>query len=163
MSPTIHHFNNKIAQLRPTIKRLVAKRLRDGDSVEDVVQEVMLKLWKHGYLPNNMAALFKYVSSTCRFAVYDFLRAEKKRDIGLEQLRLQRMNEEPRIDSDMVRFIDTQIDLEKIMEKLSDTQRSTLWLHMRGYPYSAIAEEQNVPIGTVRSRLAKLRKELTNV
>lgn len=52
-------------------------------------------------------------------------------------------------------------EVESALSKLNEVQRATLWLQViDGFSYAEIAEIMGVPVGTVRSRLARARRAL---
>lgn len=47
------------------------------------------------------------------------------------------------------------------LSELNEVQRATIWLReVEGFSYAEIAEVTSVPVGTVRSRLARARRDL---
>lgn len=53
------------------------------------------------------------------------------------------------------------IDVLKMMEQLSTSQRETLLLYaLHGFTYQEISEQLSIPIGTVMSRIARARDEI---
>jgi len=51
-------------------------------------------------------------------------------------------------------------ELNKMVEVLDDTIRIPFLMHFEGYKYQEIADELNLPLGTVKSRIFFARKEL---
>jgi RNA polymerase sigma-70 factor (ECF subfamily) len=49
----------------------------------------------------------------------------------------------------------------KAIRELDDSQRIPFERHVAGYKYKEIAEELNLPIGTVKSRIFLTRKKLS--
>jgi RNA polymerase sigma-70 factor (ECF subfamily) len=47
-----------------------------------------------------------------------------------------------------------------LLQSLSEERREVLALHLSGFSYNEIADELGIPIGTVRSRLSRAKKEL---
>ncbi len=54
-------------------------------------------------------------------------------------------------------------ELEKMISKLDDGIRIPFLLHYQGYKYQEIAEQLELPLGTVKSRIFFARKELKDV
>ena len=52
-------------------------------------------------------------------------------------------------------------EVESALSKLNEVQRATIWLReIEGFSYAEIAEVTGAPVGTVRSRLARARRDL---
>ncbi len=51
-------------------------------------------------------------------------------------------------------------EINKILESFDDEFRVPFNMHVAGYKYSEIAEEMNLPVGTVKSRIFFARKRL---
>jgi RNA polymerase sigma-70 factor (ECF subfamily) len=51
-------------------------------------------------------------------------------------------------------------ELMKMVESLEDALRVPFLMHYQGYKYKEIAEELQLPIGTVKSRIFFARKQL---
>lgn len=54
-------------------------------------------------------------------------------------------------------------ELQGMVEKLDDSIRVPFLMHYYGYKYQEIAEQLDLPLGTVKSRIFFARKELKNV
>jgi RNA polymerase sigma-70 factor (ECF subfamily) len=53
-------------------------------------------------------------------------------------------------------------DILKTVESLNDECKIPFQMHFDGYKYKEIADELNMPIGTVKSRIFLARKKLTD-
>ena len=51
-------------------------------------------------------------------------------------------------------------ELQAIINKLDDSIRSPFMMHYYGYKYQEIADQLNLPLGTIKSRIFFARKEL---
>ena len=55
-------------------------------------------------------------------------------------------------------------EVESALSELNEVQRATIWLReVEGFSYAEIAEVTCVPVGTVRSRLARARRYLAEL
>lgn len=144
---------------------------RDG---EDIVQDVMLRLFEApdpGLPIENLAA---YVYRALRNRVIDLLRARRRgRERSIEEpvhadedISLRDMLEDARIDvpRDMERE-ELRRDLFDAIEELPDEQREVLVLtEFEGWSFRELSEATGTPIGTLLARksraLGKIRKRL---
>lgn len=66
--------------------------------------------------------------------------------------------------ADATGAVDAQMDVAQALALLPEEYRTTLVLrHVADLDYEEIAEIQGVPVGTVRSRLARGRTQLANI
>jgi RNA polymerase sigma-70 factor (ECF subfamily) len=54
-------------------------------------------------------------------------------------------------------------DIRNALLKISNELRVPFMMHYKGYKYHEIAEQLNLPLGTVKSRIFFARKELTSI
>lgn len=152
---------------------LALQRLGTKEAAEDAMQDAMFKAWRGlpAYQEGNFRSwLLRIVSNTC----YDHLRRSRVRaTLSLDELA------DAAEDSDGEGFgfmadgapdlADCVITAEEIapvyatIEALPDWQRSTLLLvDVHGYNYEEAAAIQEVPLGTVKSRLSRARVAVRN-
>jgi len=127
----------------------------------DVVQESMLKafaaLGEFDGRSGFRTWLLRIVTNTA----YDWGRRRKRRPRGHDDEMTDR---EPATDDDPARRLyqqDLRMALDQALDRLSYTIRTTFILFAElGLSYKEIAEAQNVPIGTVMSRIHAAREKL---
>lgn len=54
-------------------------------------------------------------------------------------------------------------EITRIIQEFPDEYRKPFYMHIIGYKYSEIAEEMNLPLGTVKSRIFFTRKRLQKI
>lgn len=162
--PCRHAFDEATFErlLRPHLARALAaarRVCRDQDIARDAVQEALIDLWQAPSLPADPRGWL------VRAAVHRALcaaRGERRRarrercacgrrpelSAELDPARLARESEDARV-------------LERALESLPSEQRAVFLLRVRdGLEYAAIADALELPVGTVRSRLSRARREL---
>lgn len=132
------------------------------DAAEDVCQQVIADLWRHGdrYDPA-LGELHQWVRVVARRRAIDHLRsqaARRRRESRFHELGL-RTAPEPFED-----HIDLRLQMAGSMSVLTPPQRTALTLmYFGGLTAAEISARENVPLGTVKSRLrdglARLRRE----
>jgi RNA polymerase sigma-70 factor, ECF subfamily len=142
----------------------VAYRLlgHEQDSL-DVVQEAMLKAFSALMDFDGRSGFRTWLLRIVTNAAFDWGRRRKRRrefHVGDDETD----NHDPAIEDDPARALrqqDLRLALEKALNRLSPTIRETFILFAEGdFSYKEIAEIQNVPIGTVMSRIHAAREKL---
>ncbi len=146
----------------------MARRLGNGhEEAEDLVQETCLRAIRHPETlarhPNPKA----YLLRTLKNLFTDHCRAKGKapRIVSIEELRNE--SAEPMVPDRSIRWIPTAIkeslseNVQQALDSLPEEMREVLWLReVEEFTYRDIAEALGIPIGTVRSRLARAREHL---
>ena len=71
--------DNRITDLIPAVQRAIAVWVKDPDDRDDLVQEVMIRLWTHrAHLPAIPRQLTRWVYTTARNLAIDHFRAHKR-------------------------------------------------------------------------------------
>jgi RNA polymerase sigma-70 factor, ECF subfamily len=153
------NFSDAVAPLLVGLHRLARRILHSDDLAEDAVQEAILSLWKAGQLPPNPRAWLN--------------RAVVNRSLHLNRSRRRRRRHEllaclHRPESDPTGDAARALEAEEIGARI-DEALSTLSDHLRmvfilreveQLDYESIADLLQIPLGTVRSRLARSREAL---
>lgn len=151
----------------PRVKALMLKSGADHAQAEDLVQDVMMTLWRkvHLYSPER-GSVGTWIFTIARNARIDRLRRSSSRpheDVdGLEL---------PSSDTDASDEVLANQQAERVAAALAELpveQRKVIELaYLCDMPQSEVAEKLDVPLGTVKSRMrlayAKLKTELEDV
>ncbi|MGO9601250.1 MAG: RNA polymerase sigma factor [Isosphaeraceae bacterium] len=153
------NFSDAVAPLLVRLHRLARRILHSVDLAEDAVQEAILSLWKEGRLPPNPSAWLN--------------RAVVNRSLHLNRSRHRRRRHEllaclHRPESDPTGDAARALEAEEIsarigqaLSMLSDRLRMVFILReIEQMDYESIADRLRIPLGTVRSRLARSREAL---
>jgi len=122
--------------------------LRDKSLVDDAVQETFLRVWR--YLPSYRGdgSFEGWVIRICRNVCVS---------LGKKSGSISHLQPSGQGESDPYE----EVNLMSLLDALSHDHREVALLCLVfGYPYEEAASVMGVPIGTVRSRLARARAEL---
>ena len=151
----------------PRIKAYMRRLGTDDASAEDLVQEVMLTVWHRAHLyDRRQAALSTWIFTIARNKRIDRLRRERRPDLLLEDPSFER-DPKPSAEGEAVtRQIEAR--LRAAVAELPEEQAALLRIcFYEDKSHRTIADEQGLPLGTVKSRLrlalAKLRRMLTEL
>lgn len=134
--------------------------IQDEDVTSEVIQDVFLKIWnKIGMYDAQKGRLFTWMINLTRNAAIDKIRSKE----------IKRSAKTDSID-DNVYTIDRQnstessvdgIGVKELMDDLVEEQRFVLIkVYFEGFSHSEIADEYDIPLGTVKSRLRSALKHL---
>ena len=143
--------------------RVAYRLLGHEQDALDVVQEAMLKAFSALKDFDGRSGFRTWLLRIVTNAAYDWGRRRKRRRefrVGDDESN----GREPATEDDPARPLrqqDLRLALEKALNRLSPTIRTTFVLFAEGdLSYKEIAEIQNVPIGTVMSRIHAAREKL---
>ena len=157
-------FGELFAAIAPRVKGFLIGGGATNDVAEDVMQEVMFKVWaKAGMYDAEKASVSTWIFTIARNARIDMIRKAKRPDFNWEDPALRPAD---------YRSADEQVDVVLKSERLQDViltlphaQAEVLKLsYYSGLSHGEIAQKIKIPFGTVKSRLrlalAKLRSEM---
>ena len=153
-------FEHFAPRLKGYLMRLGAS---DGQA-EEVLQEALLAVWRKAHLfDRKKAAASTWIFTIARNRRIDILRKRKFPEIDAEDPSL--VPDAPRAPDEEVIGAREGEAVRMALEKLPDEQRELVRLAFyNGWSHSKIAEDTNLPLGTVKSRLrlafSRLRNEL---
>lgn len=157
-------FARVFGHFGPRIKSYLVRRGCDAETAEEVVQEVMVTLWRRAdRFDPGQANASTWVFTIARNKRIDFLRKDRRPELDPEDPALV-----PDPDESADRLVEAAQDTHRVraaIKNLPDDQRHLLELaYFEDKSHSVIAEEQSLPLGTVKSRIrlamTRLRKSL---
>ncbi|WP_245401970.1 sigma-70 family RNA polymerase sigma factor [Nocardia albiluteola] len=138
-------------QYRQSLHRLAHRLVRDKGRADDIVQETLIRLWKHPHLLDEPdLALRAWLFTVARHLAYDELRcARRRREYPTDNnAALDRHSDDP-----CAHFADTWV-VHRALATLSHQHREViLHAYYRRATTQDIATELAIPPGTVKSRL----------
>ncbi len=142
---------------------VITRLVNDDHLAEDVLQEAFLKIW------NNAASyeaekgrLFTWMMNICRNAAIDKLRSK-----GVKNSKQTSSDETVLLENPTKIYDDIKPDtigLKELVDKLKPEWKQLVDLiYFKGYTHQEVAEELNMPLGTVKTRLRSAITELRNI
>lgn len=142
---------------------VVFRILKDEETAEEVLQDVFLKIWdKIDSYDSGKGKLFTWMLNIARNQAIDKTRSressQRKKTYDIEYL----VN---KIDSQENSHLSVDaIGLKEVLLKLPEDQRFIInQLYLQGYTQSEVAEEFDIPLGTVKTRLRLAMNELRSL
>ena len=144
--------------------RYAYRQLGHEQDALDVVQESMLKAFSGLADFDGRSAFRTWLLRIVINTAFDWGRRRKRRPVGRGGDNSDLVYDEPATEDDPSRRLhrqDLRIALDRALSHLSQTLRSTFILFAElGLSYREISETQDVPIGTVMSRIHAAREKL---
>jgi RNA polymerase sigma-70 factor (ECF subfamily) len=153
--------------LLPTITRIARALARDDADGDDLVQETYLRAYRYWHTFDQQTDCRLWLSAICRNALHDMRRRTRHEDAvedaELESLAAAQVHKAARAVGleDMYDRLDLGPAIVKAIGKLDPIFGEIVVLSdIEGLSYDEIAVAVDVPIGTVRSRLYRARRQL---
>lgn len=141
----------------PTALGLALKILRDAQEAEDVVHDAFVAIVERAdqYKPERGTVVAWLVTTVRNLSLDRTRRRTRRAQITEEELRHE--PPEPVMDPESLSWAMRERDaVRRALDKLSPAQRQTLEIaFFEGLSYPEIAERENIPLGTVKSRAAR--------
>lgn len=153
-------FGELIDQYKDLVYGLIHRLMYDRSQVDDLAQEVFLKV--HRGLPffrgeARLATwIYRIVQNVCSQA-----RGRRKPDVSLEAGADGTPRLEPGAADTAFADVELRDRLEKAMARLPDHYRLLVAAHyLKGVQYEALAELLDIPLGTVKTHLYRAKRQL---
>jgi RNA polymerase sigma-70 factor (ECF subfamily) len=147
--------------------RTLWRLLGSSDHIEDLAQEVFLRLFRAYDHFRNDAKLSTYIYRIVLNVAQDEWKRRRSERESTYSLSDQAHPWEDRIPylgkspEHQVQDMEAQVEIERALQTLSEQERAVLVLfHQEERTYEAIAHILDIPIGTVRTHLHRGRKKL---
>ncbi len=157
------HFGPKIKAYGMSLNSMYTS----VEMADELVQEVMIKVWeKARYFKPEKASASTWIFAIARNCRIDYLRKMKRIDSPLRVEDLWPVSEEPDPITTLNQSRNEQ-SIQSVVNTLPREQASILRaIYVEGKTHSEVASQNNLPLGTVKSRvrlaIEKLRTGLPN-
>jgi len=138
------------------------KVVKDESLAEDVLQEGFVKIWSSIDSYNEeKGRLFTWMLNICRNLAIDKLRSRQSKQ-SRNHFSVEDKHE--RIADESATFSADHIGLREVTEKLRPEQKQLIdLLYFNGFTHTEAAEELNLPLGTVKTRVRTALKVLAKL
>ncbi|WP_305906480.1 sigma-70 family RNA polymerase sigma factor [Methylomarinum sp. Ch1-1] len=139
------------------LHKFALRLTNNSHEAEDLLQSTLLRALEKKYLFENGSNLFKWSSKI----MFNIFASRYRRKARFES----QLDPEPVIErqnSSANQYDRVQcLEIGEVMKKMSQEHRQVLLsICVKGLKYKTVANQLNVPVGTIRSRLARARKQL---
>lgn len=160
---SVLNFKNEVKTATIVLKPHAMKLTRDINDAEDLIQETIVRALinkdKFQEGTNIRAWLFTIMKN---IFINDYRKKSKRNTVIDTTENLYYLNSSSTISNAGERTF-VMNDIRNALLKISNELRVPFMMHYKGYKYYEIAEQLNLPLGTVKSRIFFARKELTSI
>ena len=158
---TALEFSYQVGNFSKFLKPFALRLTRDSDDANDLVQDTLVKAYtnreKYSDGTNLKAWLFTIMKNTFITQYQRMVRRNTFIDTT-ENLHFINSNESLQDNGAIASFM--REDIEKALELTDEMYRLPFLMYFQGFKYHEIAEELDLPIGTVKNRIHIARKDL---
>jgi RNA polymerase sigma-70 factor, ECF subfamily len=145
-------------RLRTDVGRLVARRVASTADVEDVVQEVLIRVWRHGGRLRHDERFGAWLSRVVSNAVVDHMRSRSSHPLAADDASddLAAATGDPPSAHELIAAV-----LRPFVDQLSPRYREVIKLsELDGWSHASIAGRLSLSVSGVKSRVQRGRKQL---
>jgi RNA polymerase sigma-70 factor, ECF subfamily len=160
-------FTDVALPLLPAIARVASALTGDSADADDLVQETFLRAYKHWHTFDQNSDCKNWMSAICRNAFFEQRRRESRstavEDQELESLAAAQLHNSARATGvdNMFSRLDLGPAIANAIAALEPHYRDVVLLvDVEDFSYEQVAAVLDIPIGTVRSRLYRARRQL---
>ncbi len=158
---TTVQFNNHLMSLQDNLLYFALSLTANDDDARDLLQETTLKAltYRKQFAANTnfKAWVFTIMKNTF---INNYRRNQKIRNTFDGNDESLRSAYKQSFASETPETVHNVMEMNSYIDKLDDDFRIPFRMHTEGYKYKEIAENLNLPIGTVKSRIFFTRKKL---
>lgn len=162
--PTAIEFSKKVERFSQKLEPAAFHLTRDMEDAKDLLQETVMKaITNHDKFregTNLKAWLFTIMKN---IFINNYRRKKKKNTIIDSTDNLYYINSSAHDLPNYGEMMLNMQDLNNAVNQLTPDYKKPFMMHFEGYKYEEIAEEMEVPIGTIKSRIHLARKRLKKI
>lgn len=155
----IKEFQNTILPIKNTLYRLAKRVVGETAEAEDVVQEVLVKIWNQRTQMSEIVNVEAWCMRLTKNLSIDKLRSKHRRTEAF-QPEFDQVDDQQN-PYQFVETNDTMQHIENMMNALPEKQKMVMHLRdIEGLAYQEIAETLEIPINQVKVYLFRARKQM---
>lgn len=158
---TSFEFNNRLIGMKPILQRYAMRLTTDRDNALDLVQDTYLKAIAHRDKFADYSNLKSWVFTIMKNTfINDYRRNVVKNSFLNSSQDLHYINVPHEKGYPSPESTYNASEIEKAIDSLCDEFRIPFRMHLEGFKYREIADNLNLKMGTVRSRIFFSRQKL---
>ena len=155
---TVETFKIEVLPLKNKLYRFAYRLLSNGMDSEDMVQDVMLKLWARREKLGEYKSVEAFAMVILKNMCLDKMKAKGYRTDDLDEWKNDSGERSPHRNLEL---IDTTEKVKMIIDELPKHQKMIIHLRdVEGYEFEEIAEIMQMSLNTIRVNLSRARKKV---
>ncbi len=157
---TTVEFKSQYNQLEDLLFAFAMKLTRNYDRAKDLMQETVANAYANRdrfKMGTNFKAWMTTIMRNAFINDYRKIRKRNQVEQPIEDVAYAVENKTINQKADSIIMMK---ELNAILNTLKDDHRIPFWMYFQGYQYNEIADQLDLPIGTVKSRIFFARKKL---
>lgn len=156
---TLQEFTYQLTAIKDKLFRFSQRIVGDQETAEDVVQEVVIKLWNQRDKRGEYQNLEAYCMRLTKNLSIDKTRAKHQQNVSLEQAPTP--VQQSHTPYQQAAHNDTLQHIARYMQQLPEKQRLVMQLRdVEGMDYKSIADVLEMPLAQVKVNLFRARKTI---
>ncbi len=160
MDMTTSNFNSQVARLESLLLGFAMRLTGSKENAKDLMQETLMRAYasRGNFMEGtNFKAWVTTIMRNCFINDYRKKRTRNKVEQPLEENMMAAIQHPVRnLESTIIMMK----ELRNILDRICDGNRVPFEMFFKGFEYKEIAEQLDIPIGTVKSRIFFARKHL---
>lgn len=164
-------MSDYIQKQYPSIIRFIRRKWRGEESADDVLNDVVEKIYRQAEFTVPLDALASYLYRSIRNRIIDLIRGESHSDLSLDEedqegLSLKNMLEDNRFNPEkQLEEAEWKAQVERALSVLGKAEKAlVVETEFHGIPFRILSEDWDIPMGTLLSRkkraLQKMKRYL---
>ena len=150
---------DELVEHLPAMRAFAISLTRNGAVADDMVQDTLVKAWTNMDSFNVGSNMRAWLFTILRNTYYSSRRKSRREVSDVDGVFTENLAEKPAHDGHL-----QMTDFRAALGKLKDEQREALLLvGALGFSYEEASETTGVPVGTVKSRINRARKQLAEL
>lgn len=159
---SLQEFNERILSLNPKLQGYALSLTTNQEDANDLLQDTFLKAFsnREKFNPGTNINAWAYTIMKNTF-INNYRRSKKSNTVVDDSKDLYQLNSLQKTHSINPEADYNHGEIMTAIRQLEDEQRIPFEKHVAGYKYKEIADDMNLPIGTVKSRIFLTRQKLS--
>jgi RNA polymerase sigma-70 factor (ECF subfamily) len=156
-------FNEALIQLEPNLHSFAFSFTRNSDDAKDLTQETMLKAitYRNYFTPQTNFRAWVFTIMRNLF-INQYRRKSRSGQLFDDSKEMFLLNNNADPDQNPVNSYNLK-EINRQIANLDEEYKKPFEMHFEGFKYKEIAEQLDIPIGTVKSRIFVARKKLMDL
>ncbi len=154
-------FNDRLIKMTDVLEYFALSLTKNREDANDLLQETMAKAltYQNKYTPNTNFKAWLHTIMKNTF-INQYRKTKRANTVITTKDNVEVLDFVPASVEHTPESTLAAKEINKLIDNLEDTARIPFSMHLKGFKYKEIAEELDIPIGTVKSRIYFAKQSL---